>query len=60
MNPLPDREIEAVARELSKINWDGCEEDGYIEPCTAEYCQCRQAAQAAIRALDQVRGKNDG
>lgn len=48
-------EIDAVARLLSKGCWDGCEDDGRIEPCLWPPCPCRTAAVEILRAAESVR-----
>ena len=41
-------EIDAVARLLSEKYFDGCENEGWIEPCMYPPCQCRAAARGLL------------
>lgn len=43
--------VDRLARILSKECLDGCENEGYIDPCVTKLCNCRRVARAQIEAI---------
>jgi hypothetical protein len=55
----PDELVEKMAREISRGCCDGCECDGYIEPCSVATCSCRASARAALRVVREAMQEPD-
>lgn len=48
-------ERDAAARVLSKLGFDGCEDDGNISACMSPPCPCRRAAMLILEATEAER-----